>query len=216
MSTSVSYTFGPEVRGDGRRVFRLWAPSATTVELHLSHTNGSPAKHSMRRLSDEGWFHSEEITAPGGTRYAFQIDENLLVPDPASRLQEDDVHGHSVVVESTPVDTPAWHNHSWENSVIYEAHVGTATPEGTFAALQDRLPYLAELGITVLELLPVSDFPGARNWGYDGVLPYAPDRSYGTPDDLKALISAAHHQGIAVWMDVVYNHFGPDGNYLHV
>jgi malto-oligosyltrehalose trehalohydrolase len=148
-------------------------------------------------------------------------------------MQDSDVHGMSVLVTPGIPTTsrsasaggapgsakPAATSHSprpWEETVIYEAHVGTFTPEGTFRAMAARLPRLAETGITVLELLPVADFPGRFNWGYDGVLPFAPDRSYGTPDDLRALIAAAHNLGIDVWMDVVYNHFGPEGNYLHL
>ncbi|MFW5694954.1 MAG: malto-oligosyltrehalose trehalohydrolase, partial [Alkalispirochaeta sp.] len=216
MNGIATYTFGPEERAPNRRVFRLWAPSAASVQLQLVRADDSTEQIALDRTRDDGWFVSAELSAVAGTRYAFMIDGKLRVPDPAARMQETDVHGYSVVVNSAPVDLSNWHNHSWEDTVIYEAHVGTATPQGTFTALQERIPYLAELGITTLELLPVSDFPGPRNWGYDGVLPYAPDRTYGTPDDLKALVAAAHDHGIAVWMDVVYNHFGPDGNYLHV
>ncbi|MFO8043535.1 MAG: malto-oligosyltrehalose trehalohydrolase [Alkalispirochaeta sp.] len=220
MTPSVSYSFGPEARGDGRRVFRLWAPTATTVTLEVVRGDAAPDQielHSPGNGEDHRqWFHSQEIDAPEGTRYGFRINGDLLVPDPASRMQEVDVHGYSVVMDSSPLDLSGWSNHPWHETTIYEAHVGTGTPEGTFAGMAARVPYLAELGITVLELMPVADFPGSRNWGYDGVLPFAPDRSYGSPTELKALVTAAHEHGIAVWMDVVYNHFGPDGNYLHV
>ena len=222
----IEYRFGP-VRVDGnRRVFRLWAPSADTVDLVLP--DGGPgngpdaaATVAMHPAGDApGWYQSPPTPAPAGTRYGFRIDGDLVVPDPASRMQAEDVHGFSVVVDRATPGHPAPPSRPWEDSVIYEAHVGTCasdgTAPGTFRSLIDRLGYLASLGITVLELLPVADFPGSRNWGYDGVLPFAPDRSYGTPDDLRALVDAAHRRGIAVWMDVVYNHFGPDGNYLHV
>ncbi|MEX2442413.1 MAG: malto-oligosyltrehalose trehalohydrolase [Alkalispirochaeta sp.] len=221
MTSSFTSTFGPEEHGEDRRIFRLWAPSATSVSLELLRGDRLAEQVEMKRSDGGGsynaeWYRSEVLDAPAGTRYAFRINGDLLVPDPASRMQDSDVHGYSVVVGSSPADTSRWRNHPWHATVIYEAHVGTATPRGTFASLQERLPYLADLGVTVLELLPAADFPGPRNWGYDGVLPFAPDRSYGSPGDLKALVNAAHDHGIAVWMDVVYNHFGPDGNYLHV
>ncbi|WP_262358962.1 alpha-amylase family glycosyl hydrolase, partial [Bordetella pertussis] len=135
-------------------------------------------------------------------------------PDPASRLQDGDVHGHSVVVgpDRYPWRHTGWRGRPWQDSVIYEAHAGLC---GGYAGLRRRLPEVARLGVTLLELMPIADFPGPRNWGYDGVLPYAPDTAYGTPDELKALIDAAHGLEMGVMLDVVYNHFGPDGNYLH-
>jgi maltooligosyltrehalose trehalohydrolase len=138
------------------------------------------------------------------------------VPDPASRFQPEDVSGPSEVVDPRSYEWQdlGWAGRPWEEAVIYEAHVGTATPEGTYAAFADKLPALRDLGITAVELLPLADFAGTRNWGYDGVLPYAPDSVYGRPDDLKRFIDRAHSLGIMVMIDVVYNHFGPAGNYL--
>ena len=181
----------------------------------------------------DGWFELTVPYAAAGTRYRFEINrqENgkarkaegntngkIRVPDPASRFNPDDVHGASEVIDPAAFawHDGAWRGRPWEEAVIYELHVGTFTPEGTFNGVMQRLDYLAELGITAIELMPVADFPGARNWGYDGVLPYAPDSRYGRPDDLKALVQAAHARGLMVLLDVVYNHFGPEGNYLHL
>ena len=163
-----------------------------------------------------GWFELVTDQATTGTRYKFQIDGGPEVPDPASRFQPQDVHGPSEVVDAASFEweDQNWRGQPWEEAVIYELHVGTFTPEGTFAALEQRLDYLAELGVTAVELMPVADFPGQRNWGYDGVLPFAPDSQYGRPDDLKRVIQTAHRKGLMVFLDVVYNHFGPEGNYL--
>jgi maltooligosyltrehalose trehalohydrolase len=160
-----------------------------------------------------GWF-SAEAEAAAGTPYKFILPDGLAVPDPASRAQADDVHGASLVVdpESFAWRTTEWRNRPWHEAIIYELHPGVW---GGFRGIRERLPYLASLGITAIELMPVADFPGRHNWGYDGVLPYAPDRAYGTPDDLKALVDAAHANGLMIFLDVVYNHFGPDGAYLH-
>ena len=166
-------------------------------------------------LNAEGW--AELITgdAPAGTRYRFRIDHDALVPDPASRFQPDDVHGPSEVIDHTyRWQCGDWKGRSWSDAVFLEAHVGTFMPDGTFRAMMERLDHLAATGITALELMPVSDFPGRWNWGYDGVLLFAPDSSYGRPEDLKALIDAAHVRGMMVFLDAVYNHFGPEGNYL--
>ena len=201
--------FGAELREDGVR-FRLWAPSANTVTLVVDAD-----ERSMNALAD-GWFELHVVAHPG-SRYAFRIDGGQPLPDPASRSNPDDVHGASEVVDPhahrwQDID---WRGRPWEEAVIYEMHVGSFTPAGTFAGVAERLDYLLDLGVTAIELMPVADFPGRRNWGYDGVLPFAPDSSYGTPDDLKRLIEAAHARGLMVLLDVVYNHFGPDGNYLH-
>jgi maltooligosyltrehalose trehalohydrolase len=205
--------FGAECREDGSVRFRLWAPKLQRVEAVLEDNNSrtlSLVRH------DEGWFELVTREACEGTRYSFQVDKQLKVPDPASRFQPFDVGGPSEVVNPSSFDwqDAEWRGLAWEEAVIYELHVGTFTPEGTFAAVQQKLDYLAELGITALELMPLSDFSGKRNWGYDGVLPFAPDSSYGTPEDLKSLIQAAHQKGLMVFLDVVYNHFGPEGNYL--
>jgi malto-oligosyltrehalose trehalohydrolase len=166
--------------------------------------------------SDQGWFELTTDRAQAGSLYRFQIDGGVQVPDPASRFQPRDVHGPSEVVDGASFDwvDDAWKGRPWSEAVIYELHVGTFTEEGTFAAAEKKLDYLAGLGVTVVELMPVADFPGTRNWGYDGVLPFAPDSQYGRPDDLKRLIQSAHTRGLMVFLDVVYNHFGPEGNYL--
>jgi len=168
----------------------------------------------MSKLQD-GWF--ELITEAGaGNEYQFKIDGHRSVPDPASRFQPSGVHGASEVVDPSAFDwrDENWQGRPWEEAVIYELHVGTFSSEGTFAGAEARIDYLAELGITAIELMPLSSFPGERNWGYDGVLPYAPASCYGRPDGLKRFIDAVHAKNLMVFLDVVYNHFGPDGNYL--
>lgn len=202
--------FGAEYLGDGQTRFNLWAPAAEAV-----HLVAGSAAHSMRR--DEGGVFSLTIEAAPGTRYRYRIDEDLEVPDPASRYQPEDVHGPSEVVDPEAFEwrDEAWKGRPWHETVLYELHVGAFSPEGTFAGVKGRLDELVELGVTAIELMPLSDFPGKRNWGYDGVLPYAPDSSYGAPEDLKDLVDTAHGKGLAIFLDVVYNHFGPDGNYLN-
>ena len=207
--------FGAELVDGGAR-FRLWAPDALDVSLLLD----GPTRNSELPLdsADDGWC---ELLVPGvdaGTRYRFRIDGDLAVPDPASRFQPEDVHGPSELIAPTAFRWTCtdWRGRPWEEAVIYELHVGTFTPEGTFRAMIDKLPYLVDLGVTAIEVMPVADFPGRRGWGYDGVALFAPDSVYGRPEDLKAFVDAAHHHGLMVMMDVVYNHFGPEGNYLHV
>ena len=214
MSDGHHMPFGAEHRADGTTRFRLWAPSAASVDLDLGGAQGQ-ARLAMRRDAD-GWHELVTHAAPGA-RYRFVVGEGLLVPDPASRFNPDDVHGASEVVDPLAYRwrDAAWRGRPWHEAVIYELHVGTFTAEGTFAAAAAQLPALAALGITAIELMPVADFPGARNWGYDGVLPFAPEARYGRPEDLKALVDAAHVLGLMVLLDVVYNHFGPEGNYLH-
>jgi maltooligosyltrehalose trehalohydrolase len=204
--------FGAEVRpGRGAR-FALWAPGARQVELLL---DGRDAAIAVDRDA-AGWAEVEVGEARPGTRYRYRIDGALVVPDPASRFQPEDVHGPSEVIDPESFDwhDQAWPGRPWTEMVLYELHVGTFTPEGTFAGVQKRLDELVELGVTAVELMPVADFPGRRNWGYDGVLPFAPDSRYGRPEDLKALVQACHARGLAIFLDVVYNHFGPEGNYL--
>ena len=205
--------FGAECREDGGVRFRLWAPKAQRVDVVLADES---RPLSLSRQS-EGWFELCTTKASAGAGYRFQIDGQLNVPDPASRFQPSDVHGASQVVDPASFEwrDETWHGRPWEEAVVYELHVGTFTPEGTFAGVQRRLDYLVDLGITALEMMPVSDFPGTRNWGYDGVLLYAPDSSYGQPEDLKRLVETAHQKGLMIFLDVVYNHFGPEGNYLH-
>src|SRR2546430_1710050 len=202
--------FGAECLDDGNVRFRLWAPKAQRVDLCLA--NQEP--RALSKLED-GWLELV-IHAPAGSRYQFEINGQTKVPDPASRFQPSDVHGPSEVIDPAAFDwqDEHWRGRPWEEAVIYELHIGTFTPDGTFAAAEQRLDYLADVGITTVELVPIADFAGARNWGYDAVLPFAPDNCYGHPDDLKRLIQAAHRKGLMVFLDVVYNHFGPEGNYL--
>jgi 1,4-alpha-glucan branching enzyme/maltooligosyltrehalose trehalohydrolase len=205
--------FGAEVRDGGVR-FRLWAPGARRVDLCLE---GPVQEVLPMQAEDEGWHACIIGRAAAGSRYRYRIDGGMRVPDPASRFQPADLHGPSQVVDPHAFawqDTD-WRGRPWEETVCYELHVGTFTERGTFTGVIGHLDHLAELGVTALELMPVADFPGARNWGYDGALPFAPDHRYGTPDELKALVQAAHARGLMVFLDVVYNHFGPEGNYLH-
>jgi len=212
-----SMPFGTRLLADGSVLFRLWAPSALAVDLCLEKSQGRRKLYHMDTLPG-GWFQRQVSAAGIGTLYCFRIDGDMLVPDPASRGQRDDVHGPSVVVD--PADflwqDDYWQGRAWEETIIYEIHTGTFSPAGTFNGIRERLPYLADLGVTAIELMPIADFPGQRNWGYDGALLFAPDRSYGRPHDLKQLIQSAHAMGIMVFLDVVYNHFGPEGNYLNV
>jgi maltooligosyltrehalose trehalohydrolase len=198
--------FGPLLAADGV-TFRLWAPAARAVQLLLD----TPVE--MTKRGD--WYEAYAPAAGPGTRYRFRIDDELDIPDPASDFQPEDVHGPSEVIDHRYAwQCSDWKGRPWEDAVFSEVHVGTFTRAGTFRAIIDRLDHLAETGITALELMPLSDFPGRWNWGYDGVLPFAPDSAYGRPEDLKVLIDAAHARGLMVFLDVVYNHFGPEGNYL--
>lgn len=210
--------FGASLLSDGKVRFRLWAPAARAVELCPENQSSEEIGLPMNRLSD-GWFQIETLPLQvvPETLYHYRLDGRLNVPDPASRSNPQDVHGPSQVVDATAFiwQDDGWQGRPWHEAVIYELHLGAFTNEGTFAAAMQRLDYLVELGITAIELMPVADFPGTRNWGYDGVLLFAPDHHYGTPDELKALVQAAHVRGMMVLLDVVYNHFGPDGNYLH-
>ncbi len=206
--------FGAEYRQDGTVRFRLWAPAANSVDLRLQNVeNVTPLP--LQRM-DQEWFEVATDAAKPGTLYRFQIDGGQEVPDPASRFQPRDVHGPSEVIDPHAFDwqDDAWRGRRWEEAVIYELHVGGFTPAGTFSSVCQRLDYLADLGVTALELMPVADFSGRRNWGYDGVYQFAPDSVYGRPEDLKQLVQSAHARGMMVLLDVVYNHFGPEGNYL--
>ena len=200
-------SFGARLLAPDRTRFRLWAPSKQQVSVEIDGMPPLP----MTRLSD-GWFEAR-AGCGAGARYRYRVSDELAVPDPASRAQAGDVHDASIVCDPNAYrwNHPDWCGRPWEETILYELHVGAL---GGFDGVLRQLPTLAELGITALELMPVSDFPGPRNWGYDGVLPYAPDTAYGTPDQLKALVDAAHGLGMMVFLDVVYNHFGPDGNYL--
>ena len=197
-----------------RTRFRLWAPDASQVTVLAEPARSAPVQVELRK-DKMGW-HEGLVEAGAGTRYSYRIDGEIDVPDPASRFNPDGVRGPSEVIDPAfDWQDAQWRGRPWNEAVLYELHVGTFTPEGTFAAAIPRLQALADLGITCIELLPVATFPGKRGWGYDGVLPYAPHFAYGRPDDLKRLVQAAHALGISMVLDVVYNHFGPDGNYLH-
>jgi len=204
------YAFGPQPLPDGRTRFRLWAPSVRAASVLIGD-----AAYPLQALPD-GWYEAD-IHCGAGTRYRFETvgaDSAILrFADPAARLQAGDVHGKSVVTDPDDYrwQHASWRGRPWQETVLYELHPGAC---GGFEGVMRRLPQLAELGITAVELMPVAEFPGAHNWGYDGVLPYAPDASYGTPAQLKALVDAAHGLGMMMFLDVVYNHFGPDGNYL--
>jgi maltooligosyltrehalose trehalohydrolase len=212
--------FGAELLPEGGVRFRLWAPAREQVELCLHRADGLQAIR-MQSVGD-GWHEHVTHDARAGIDYTFQIetgqDGPVHVPDPASRYQPADVHGPSRVMDPSTWSWQdrEWRGRPWHEAVVYELHVGTFSPSGDFAGVREKLPYLADIGITAIELMPLADFPGARNWGYDGVCQFAPDASYGTPDDLKALVDAAHAANLMVFLDVVYNHFGPEGNYLHV
>lgn len=207
--------FGVERASPAALSFRLWAPAAQNVDLCLE--NGPETVSLPMRREADGWFSLTTEQARAGTLYRYRIDGGQHVPDPASRFQPQDVHGPSQVVdpESWEWADVQWRGRPWEETVLYELHVGAFSPEGNYAGVTRRLDELADLGVTAIELMPLSDFPGRRNWGYDGVLPYAPDSRYGTPEDLKVLVQSAHARGLMVFLDVVYNHFGPEGNYLH-
>src|SRR5262245_36688452 len=197
---------------DAATHFRVWAPDANSVALILE--GGQPA----RPLSSDGagYHFGRFADLNPGTRYRYRLDDSRPLPDPASRAQPEGVHGPSAIVDARRFE---WKVRHWPGTVpdelvVYELHVGAFTPEGTFSAAADRLELLARLGITAIELMPIADFPGRWNWGYDGVSLFAPARCYGSPDDLRRLIDRAHDLGLAAVLDVVYNHLGPDGNYL--
>ena len=198
--------FGASALPDGGTRFRLWAPAQDRVSVAIEGGETVP----MRR--DGAWFEAE-LPVGAGALYRFVQQDGTAVPDPASRFQPQDVHGPSQVVdpEAYRWKHPEWRGRPWHETVLYELHVGCF---GGFRGVAEALPRLARLGVTAVELMPIADFPGRHNWGYDGVLPFAPDSAYGTPEDLKALVDAAHGLGMMMFLDVVYNHFGPDGNYL--
>lgn len=212
-SHSHDMPFGAQLLPDGRVRFRLWAPARDAVAVWLEE--GATAL-AMTPQGD-GWFELVTDRAKPGMRYRYRFTDGTAVADPASRCQAGDVHEPSVIVDAAAYRWRAvgWHGRPWEETVLYELHTGLFGERGGFSNVQRRLFELAALGVTAVELMPVADFAGSRGWGYDGVLPFAPDRSYGSPDDLKALIDAAHGLGLMIFLDVVYNHFGPEGNYLH-
>ena len=207
--------FGPQILDDGRVNFRLWAPGADKVELCLQGL--APEACLLMAPEDEGWHGIITEFASTGFYYQYRINEEFYIPDPASRYQPQDVNGSSQVVDPKVWQWTdgGWQGLPWEEAVFYELHVGTFSEEGTFDGVKKQLDYLVDLGVTALQLMPIAEFPGQYNWGYDGVLPFAPDSRYGTPDELKDLIASAHAKGLMVFNDVVYSHFGPEGNYLH-
>ena len=207
--------FGAELISPDRTRFRLWAPNAQRVAVIAESPHGNLATVDLHK-DNLGW-HEGELRAVAGTLYRYRIDGELDVPDPASRFNPWGVQGPSEIVDPGGFQwtDDAWRGRPWHEAVLYELHTGAFTKEGTFAAILPRLNALAETGITCIELLPVATFPGRRGWGYDGVLPFAPHFAYGRPEDLKRLVQAAHDAGLSIILDVVYNHFGPEGNYLH-
>lgn len=205
---------GAIVLAPGHVQFTVWAPNATDVALHLLTPQERLIPMQQER---DGYWTVAVDNVPAGSRYWYRLDREQDLPDPASRWQPDGVHGPSAVADPTRF---AWHDDHWRGIrlselVCYELHVGTFTPEGTFTAIIPILPTLVDLGITAIELMPVAEFPGERNWGYDGVLPFAVHHAYGGPDGLRYLVDACHQHGLGVILDVVYNHVGPEGNVLN-
>jgi maltooligosyltrehalose trehalohydrolase len=197
---------------DGSWEFLLWAPHARSVRLQLFSTK---ELIDMQPLP-KGYFRANVAEIDKGTQYLYLLDDRRALPDPASRFQPQGVHAPSQLVDTSSFQ---WTDHDWkgiplESSIFYEVHVGAYTQQGTFDALIPHFPHLVDLGITTIELMPVAQFPGTRNWGYDGVYPFAPQNSYGGPAALHRLVNSAHAQGLAVALDVVYNHLGPEGNYF--
>lgn len=214
------YPIGAEVVGEGRTHFRVWAPKAKRLDLVLESSPENDAVRTFHPLEpEEGGYFSGSVAADSGAFYRFRVNEaETFHPDPASRFQPQGVHRSSCIVDPLRF---TWTDGDWRGvkmpgQIIYEMHVGTFTREGTWRAAAKELAELARIGITVVEMMPIADFPGEFGWGYDGVDLFAPCRLYGTPDDLRAFVNDAHSLGLAVILDVVYNHLGPEGNYLRV
>lgn len=206
---------GVELNADGAAHARVWAPRRQSVELVTYDGVGAPAQVSKLGREDGGYFSACVDGLRAGTRYRFRLDGGDAFPDPASRYQPEGPHGPSQVIDPTFKWTDAgWRGIKPSDQIISEIHIGTFTKEGTFRAAIGRFDAMVDVGITAIEIMPIADFAGAFGWGYDGVNLYAPTRLYGTPGDLRALVDAAHARGLGVILDVVYNHFGPDGNYL--
>jgi malto-oligosyltrehalose trehalohydrolase len=203
---------GAEVLDDGAVRFRFWGPAAEIVRLEIDGVEQVIALEAK----EDGWHELTTKQTSAGSRYQFVLPDGTRVPDPASRFQPADVHGPSEVIDPKPYEWKDgdWRGRDWKEAVLYELHIGTFTEAGTFLAAVEKLDHLVDLGVTGIEIMPIADFPGKWNWGYDGALLYAPDSSYGRPEDLKTLVQEAHARGLMVILDVVYNHFGPDGNYL--
>ncbi|HEV2840774.1 MAG TPA: malto-oligosyltrehalose trehalohydrolase [Chthoniobacterales bacterium] len=219
-NTKRRYPIGAEVIGEGRTHFRVWAPKAKRLDVVLESSPENDAARTFHSLQPEdGGYFSGSIAADPGAFYRFRVNEaESFHPDPASRFQPQGVHRSSCIVDPSRFN---WTDQDWKGikmpgQIIYEIHVGTFTREGTWRAAAKELAELARIGITVIEMMPIADFPGEFGWGYDGVDLFAPCRLYGTPDDLRAFVNDAHSLGLAVILDVVYNHLGPEGNYLRV
>jgi malto-oligosyltrehalose trehalohydrolase len=208
-ATTPAPHWGPQPLSGGRYRFQLWAPAEGRVVLVLNGIDVAMTK------AGDGW-HRTETKARFGSTYAFALEDGRLVSDPASRQQAGPLDGPSILPDPNSYEwtNAAWKGRPWEETVVYEIHIGTFTQQGTFLAALEKLQYLAELGFTAVEIMPLAHFPGRRGWGYDGVLQFAPHSAYGSPDDFKAFVDAAHGLGMMVFLDVVYNHFGPEGNYL--
>ncbi|MEF2070525.1 malto-oligosyltrehalose trehalohydrolase [Consotaella aegiceratis] len=200
--------------GDNGTRFRLWAPGAKSIELAVAGQSGLDFLAMIR--NDGGWWQTTTDAVAVGGGYGFRVNGDLVVPDPAARAQIGDVHGLSKLVDPKAYRWKSgdWAGRPWEDAVFYELHTGTFTPEGTFEAIIGKLDYLKKTGITAIELMPVAQFSGKRGWGYDCVCLYCPHEVYGGVEGLKRLVDAAHERGLMVFLDVVYNHFGPDGNYI--
>jgi len=207
--------FGAELQPEGGARFRLWAPAVHAVALRLEGESGR--RDLAMTALDGGWFERQVAEAAPGQRYRYLLDGEAVVPDPASRFQPEDVHGPSELVDPCGFAWPdeGWRGRPWQETVLYELHVGSFTPSGTYQGVAEKLDRLVELGVTAIELMPLAESPGGRNWGYDGAYLFAPERRYGRPDALKRLIADAHARDLMVFLDVVYNHFGPEGNYLY-
>ncbi len=207
-------SLGAVLLDENRCEFRVWAPEANTVDVHLIAEGDADRYVSMARV-EQGYFRAVLDGIIPGQLYRYRLDDGDEYPDPASRWQPEGVSGASQVVDRRYVwRAEAWAGLPLKDFLIYEMHVGTYSPEGTFLSTIPYLDELVELGITAIEVMPVAQFPGRRGWGYDGVFQFAPQCTYGTPNDFRALIDACHERGIAVILDVVYNHFGPEGNPL--
>jgi len=209
--------FGAQVLASGGVRFALWAPSCPQVAVERVATDARRIDSRPMQRDADGWHQCIWAEAGPGTNYRFDVGQGRSVPDPASRFNPQGVHGPSEVIDPCGYEwsDASWCGLPWHQATLYELHVGCFTPEGTLDAAVARLPYLCALGIRAVELMPLAAFSGRRGWGYDGVLPYAPHPAYGTPQQLKRFVDTAHQLGLMVLLDVVYNHFGPDGNYLH-
>ena len=206
--------FGATAQSDGTVRFGIWAPGKQSGQLKLLRPQGDLLLPLER--SEDGWFRLTTREATNGSLYFYDFGDGIDYPDPASRRQPEGIHGPSEVVDAETYDwsDAGWRGRPWNEAVIYEVHTGTFTEHGDYGGIERQLDYLQKLGITAIELMPLVQGPGTRSWGYDGTYLYAPDTSYGQPDDLKRLINTAHQRGMQVFLDVVYNHFGPEGNYL--